>query len=290
MTENLALQLKEHAKTIGVDILKVAPVSRFDGVSKEHHPSSIFPEATCVVVIAKRIVRGALRGVEEGTHFDAYHMYGRSWLNNRNLAMSTLKTAEFLEENGWESIPIPNIPSQMPSLGIPVREGQPAPNVLVNLEEAAVRAGMGEIGFCGMLLTPEFGPRQRLQAIITDAPLDADPILTEPVCNMCITKSSVCPNDAISMDNFTVLNICGKEMKVANIDHSICKKCKNGAAPAMFYTDGPVDRGAALCTRSCIESLEQSGSIQNTFRNPFRQRPAWGVVTKETLLNSSEEK
>ncbi len=290
MSSELTSQVKEHSVSVGADLVGIAPIERFDGLDRQHHPASIFPEARSVVVIGKRIVRGALRGVEEGTHFDAYYLYGRTWLNNRNLAMSTLKTAEFLEENGWEAIPIPNIPTQMPVMGVAVREGQPAPNVLIDLEDAAVRSGIGEIGFCGLLLTPQFGPRQRLQAIITDAPLEGEPLLAEPVCNMCIESNNICPNGAIAADRFETMEICGKQMRVGSVDHSICRKCKNGACPSMFYTDGPMDRLAAICTRSCIESLEHSGSVANTFHNRFRQRPAWGIVTAETALGDLEDK
>ncbi len=288
MSEDFTSQFKELAASVGADLVKIASIDRFEGISKQNHPASIFPEAKSVVVIAKRIVRGVLRGIEEGTQFDSYHLYGRTWLNNRNLAMSTLKVAEFLEENGWEAIPLPNIPFQMPTMGIPVREGQPAPNVLIDMDDAAVRAGMGEIGFCGMLLTPEFGPRQRLQAIITDAPLDADPILEDPICSGCKEHATYCPMGAINADSVKTICICGKEMPVASIDHSICKSCKNGACPSMFYPDGPADRNAAICTRSCIQFLEESGKVSNAFHNPFRQRPAWGFVTKETRLGAGE--
>ncbi len=47
---------------------------------------------------------------------------------------------------------------------------------------AATRAGLGEFGYNNVVLTPEYGPRQRFNSIITDAPLPADPLIEEPVC------------------------------------------------------------------------------------------------------------
>jgi epoxyqueuosine reductase QueG len=56
---------------------------------------------------------------------------------------------------------------------------------------AATRAGLGEFGYNNLVLTREFGPRQRFNSIITDAELIPDPLITEPVClrdkcNLCL--------------------------------------------------------------------------------------------------------
>ena len=139
-------QLRDYAPCAGADLLAISPIGRFDDFPTEKHPASIFPEVRSVLVIGKRIVRGALRGVEEGTQFDLYRQYGRDWLNNRVLATVTFRIAEFLEDNGWEAVPLPNLPPEVPPMGIPVRAGQPAPNVMLDFDDAAVRAGLGEIG------------------------------------------------------------------------------------------------------------------------------------------------
>jgi ferredoxin len=47
---------------------------------------------------------------------------------------------------------------------------------------AATRAGLGEFGYNNVVLTREFGPRQRFNSIITDAPLIADPLIDAPIC------------------------------------------------------------------------------------------------------------
>jgi len=47
---------------------------------------------------------------------------------------------------------------------------------------AATRAGLGEFGYNNVVLTREFGPRQRFNSIITDAELLPDPLITEPIC------------------------------------------------------------------------------------------------------------
>ena len=281
---DLSSALRPRARELGADLLGVAPIDRFDELPPDRRPRSIFPEARSVLVIGKRVTRGALRGVEEGTQFQLYHLYGRDWLNNRVLATATLRIAQVLEDNGWEAVPLPNLPPEVPPLGMAVRPGQPAPNVMLDFDDAAVRAGVGEIGYCGLLLTPQYGPRQRLQIILTDAALEPNPLLTEPVCDRCRDHASFCPLGAISPAGETILSICGKEMPVAAIDYAKCATCDNGAGPNPYHSSGRPDRMAALCTRSCIQYLEANGRVTNTFHQPFRKREPWGVVEERRML------
>jgi epoxyqueuosine reductase len=47
---------------------------------------------------------------------------------------------------------------------------------------AATRAGLGEFGYNNIVLTPQFGPRQRFNSIITEAELAPNPLIEEPIC------------------------------------------------------------------------------------------------------------
>jgi epoxyqueuosine reductase QueG len=261
--------LKRFAKEIRVDLIGVADIERFKDVPPEHSPSSIFPEAKSVIVVGRRITRGSLRGIEEGTNFDLYAIYGRDWLNNRILAMATFKIGEFLEDNGWEAVPIPDLPPEVPPLGIPVREGQPAPNVMLDVIDCALKAGLGEIGHCGFFLTPEFGPRQRFQVILTDLQLEPDPLFDGKVCDY-PSCQGFCPLGAIS--------------STGEIDYKKCNMCKNGAFPNPYHSSGKPDRLGAICARSCLDHLERNNLIKNSFQNPFRTKPAWKVIEERRIM------
>ncbi len=276
--DQLTSALKEHARKNGADLIGIASIERFAAVAPQYHPASIFPEARSVVVVGRRITRGTLRGVEEGTQLGIYNMYGVDWLDNRFVALTTFRLAEFLEDNRWEAVPLAPLPAQIPPSGIPVRPGAPAPNVLIDIEQAAVRAGLGEIGYCGIFLSPQFGPRQRFQAIITDAVLEPDPLLAAPVCTRCQDLAKICPLGALHSDGETMLDIAGKKMPVACIDHSVCRSCKNGARLSPYHKDVPPDRLAALCTRTCIVQLEKQGTLATGFESPFRKRAPWAAV------------
>ena len=275
---DLTSALKKHAQASGADLVGIAGIERFSGVQPQHDPRCIFPEVKSVIVLGRRITRGTLRGIEEGTQFNSYQLYGYDWLDNRFIAITTFRTAEFLEDNGWEAVPLVPLPPEIPPMGVSVKPDLPPPNVLVDIEAAAVRAGLGEIGYAGFVLTPQFGPRQRFQAILTDAVLEPDPLCSEPICDRSPeTHAGFCPLGAIDPAREETVTICGKDATVARIDYARCRRCENGARPNLYHSAGKPDRLGAACVRSCLIHLEETGKLGNTFRTPFRKRPPWVV-------------
>ena len=76
---------------------------------------------------------------------------------------------------------------------------------VISTRHAAVKAGLGIFGKSRLLLTPRFGPRQRLAAIVTDLELEPDAPISDaeaaricpPGCRACI---EACPGKAISTE------------------------------------------------------------------------------------------
>ena len=268
------------AKEIGIDLIGFASRSRFEGVDPQHDPFSIFPEGKTVIMIGKRICRGALRGVEEGTNFGDYSLFGRNWLEDEFLSVGCYDLVRMLEDNGWEACPIFPNPSELGPQGVSVAEGRPEPNVYPDFDYAAVACGLGEIGLNGIFLSPKFGSRQRFHMIITDAEIEETPLFEGSICDGCGECARSCPMGAIDTDNLTEIDICGKKMKVASINYDICRICKNGACKNRFADFARPDRIPALCNRTCICHLESKGELENKFERPFRQRDAWVVEYK----------
>jgi hypothetical protein len=277
------------AQSIRCDLLGIAPIERFAGLPPERHPSSIFPEAKSVVVVGKRIPRGTLRGVEEGTQFFTYHLYGQAWVEDRFLALTALRLSEFLEDHRWEAVPLFNLPPEMGPMGVPVREGQPAPNVLLDFDDAAVRAGLGEIGYLRTFVSPEFGTRQRFFLILTDAELEPTPLPTTDVCPRKKEFARFCPLGAIDPTTEETVEICGRRMPVAGIDFAKCAVCQNGARPNLRHPSGAPDRLAAVCLRTYYDHLERAGRLTRTFAQPFRQRPTWVIADGQTRDEANYE-
>ena len=276
-TQNIKQIVEQAAKKIGIDLIGFASKKRFEGVDAQHNPFSIFPEGKTVIMLGKRVCRGALRGIEEGTNFGDYNRFGKNWLEDEFLAIACYDLVNVIEDNGWEACPLFPNPSELGPQGVSVADGRPSPNVYPDFDYAAVACGLGEIGMNGIFLSQKFGPRQRFHMIITDAEIEETPLFEGTVCDACGKCAASCPLGAIDVQNTKEIDICGKKMTVASIDYDICRSCKNGACPNRMASTARPDRMAALCNRTCICHLEEEDTLDNKFENTFRQREAWSV-------------
>lgn len=287
MNELISL-INEAVKKEGIDLIGFAPKERFDSLDERKNPFTVFPEGKTVIMIGKRICRGALRGVEEGTNFGDYNLFGKNWLEDEFLSLACYNLVNVIEDAGWEAVPLFPNPTDIAPTGVSVARGRAAPNVFPDFDFAAVASGIAEIGLNGLVMTPKFGTRQRFHMIITDAELPATPLLEKSVCDECGKCAEACPLGAIDVNNTEIVDVCGKKMKVAKIDYSKCRICKNGACKNRFSPALPPDRMAALCTRTCIAHLENIDTLSNKFETPFRKRAAWAInengstVTRDT--------
>jgi len=125
-----AAAVKQAARDAGADLVGIASPDRFAEVPPERSPLSIFPDAKSIIVVGRRITRGSLRGVEEGTHFNSFHLFGYHSLDSDFLALTTFSLVSALEDRGWEATPLFPYPPEAHPQGVPVREGQPGPNVI----------------------------------------------------------------------------------------------------------------------------------------------------------------
>lgn len=276
-SESMRTYVMDAAKRIGIDLIGFASRDRFDGVDAQHNPFSIFPEAKTVIMIGKRICRGALRGVEEGSNFGDYALFGKNWLEDEFLSIACYDLVNAIEDQGYEACPLFPNPSEIHPSGVSVAEGRPEPNVFPDFDYAAVACGLGEIGFNGIFMTKKFGTRQRFHMILTDAEIQPTPIFEGTVCDRCGKCALSCPLGAIDTENTREVEICGKKMTVATINYDLCRTCKNGACPNRFADYARPDRIAALCNRTCLAHLEERETLENKFEIPFRQREAWAI-------------
>ena len=109
--------------------------------------------------------------------------------------------AIFLEKAGYASTYLPTTYGQTLSWPGNYRWDFPKPPrgfAPFSHKHAAVAAGLGRFGLNNLLLTPQYGSRQRLVSIITRAPLVADPVIAEPLClgEECALCLKTCPAGA----------------------------------------------------------------------------------------------
>ena len=271
-----AKDVKNYAKSKGADLIGIAPVERFADLPADKSPLSIFPECKSVIVIGRRILRGSIRGVEEGTNFGSTSLFGYHWLEDHFIARTTYDLTCFIENEGSEAVPLFGYTEDGMPTGAPVAPGKPAPNVIVDTDFAAHAAGLGELGLGGFFITPEFGTRQRFAFILTDAELEYDSVIEKKICVDCDACVKICPFGAI--DNRKVKKTGDSSISVssATIDYSVCNSCPNGVMHGRGRGSRP-DRIAALCGRTCMVKLEESGTCSNKFENKFRKRSTWAL-------------
>lgn len=287
---NLKAKITESAKKIGIDLIGFASKARFSDVDAQHNPFSIFPEAKTVIMVGKRICRGALRGIEEGTNFGDYTLFGKNWLEDEFLSIACYDLVNALEDMGWEACPIFPNPAEIGPQGVSVAEGRVAPNVYPDFDYAAVACGLGEIGLNGIFLSDKFGSRQRFHMILTDAEIEETPLFDGKICDGCGKCAEVCPYGTIDIENTVNFDVAGKVMKVANINYDICRTCKNGACENRLEKFAKPDRIAALCNRTCLCHLEDNGELENKFERPFRTSEYWSIGEKNTAWQNETEK
>lgn len=71
----------------------------------------------------------------------------------------------------------------------------------------AIDAGLGELGRLGLLVTPEFGPQQRICKVFTDLPLQPDQPIDfgiQKLCEGCNMCAHACPARAIKFGERTI--------------------------------------------------------------------------------------
>ena len=238
MSTLTAQKVKDFALAKGLDLVGVANIERFKGAPTRMHPAEIMPEAKSVIVVARRILRGNWRGIEEGTYWPTYTYFGyHGLLNSFFIVRPLYETCCFIEDFGYEAFPyFPSGPEHVPPRE-PLRPGAVAHDVDLAIRIAGVAAGIGEFGWAKVFLTKKFGPRVRLHAIITDAELEPDPLM-EPgtLCTKCMACVGGCPSKAIPhiKDGKTVkIQIEDKVYEWGDVQMGRCTLSYHGGDPSV---------------------------------------------------------
>jgi hypothetical protein len=174
-----------------------------------------------VVVIASRIPEGIcdVHGSyeQEGKTIGPYAWYSYP-IVNWFISWAAMQVSRRLEDKGYRALPFP-------PTGFAYHHAKSEYPDFMH-KHAAVAAGLGELGLNRLFLTPQFGAHQRLVSIITDAPLEADPMYSGPklcdpkACNETCIK--ICPMKAFT-DKVISVRIGDNVYEYRDLDSDLCK-------------------------------------------------------------------
>ena len=225
-----ASHIKEIAKKAGADMCGIAPIERMKNAPPEMNPGLLWPDVKSIVGFVFRIPRGVQRGIEEGTQFYQYPSMAYGGINEILAPATLYHVGKAIEDEGYEAFVYRNTGARgcvsdmdgsvgatlSPEEQIEVNEHaknstahhrsveftratRPGENVPPDLQFqfriCAVACGLGEIGWSKMLLTPQYGPLQRVAFLFTDAEFDEyDEIYHgKPLCRKCGACVRECP-------------------------------------------------------------------------------------------------
>ena len=178
------------ARPDGVDLAGVSSVGRFNDLPEENRPTALLPKAESVIVLGSQLFQvltkklTAVRKIGEVSFRDFYNAHNETVLND--LQQTGYRLARYLTNQGFPSI----------NIGLDLTDYRTI-RAPISFKYAAVQAGLGVIGKSGLLITPQYGPRVKLSAVVTEAALQETPRVDGDVCGDCDICIKVCPSGAL---------------------------------------------------------------------------------------------
>ena len=193
--------VKKAIQVQGIDLVGIADAQDLMLAHPPRPATALMPSARSVIVMAVAHSLGAV-----------YSPDIMLWTRNKMQASRLLdetadKVGRMLESEGFLSLPVSadkpvEIFKHNPETGRKFLQTRTLG--FLSLKHAAISCGMGALGRNNLLLTPEFGPHQRLCAIITEAPLTNDPGRELNLCKDCGKCEQACPSGALKAGRYNV--------------------------------------------------------------------------------------
>ena len=204
--------IKEKAKELGATVCGIGKV--YDEPNPQRDPKMILPNAKCIIGFGFAVPKGLYQAMENGNQYYTYTTMGVKYIDEEMAEIFLLKIGGMIENEGYDAClqkAIPNLrikgdkttnPEVLDTYelihAVPVEEGKPEPDVIIDFGKAAKACGLGEMGLNGKIINKEHGPFMRYCFIITDAPLEVDDVKEESICDKCGACIEACPGNAVS--------------------------------------------------------------------------------------------
>ena len=186
--------LREISMRLGADLFGVASVDALNDAPLGHRPTDILPNAKSIIVLGMKMLDAQTDVLPtDGDYFGVsprQKMFkGHNTFISQELDRVGYAVARVLEKKGFKAY------HQMASAG---GTDERYLMGLLSLKHLAVQAGLGVFGHNSLLITPQYGPRVRLTAIVTNAELQPYTPLDKNFCEDCENPCiSLCPVKAL---------------------------------------------------------------------------------------------
>ena len=206
--------IKAKARELGASVCGIGKV--YEESDPQRDPRQILPNAKCIIGFGFVIPKTLFNVMNRDVQYYTYTTLGVKYPDEELAEIFLLKIGGMIENEGYDAClqkSIPNLrikgdkttnPEVMDTYelihAVPVAEGKPTPDVIIDFGKAAKTCGIGERGLSGKILNEKYGPYIRYCFIITDAPLDTDEPISTPICDGCGECRKACPGNAISED------------------------------------------------------------------------------------------
>ena len=206
--------IKEKARELGAAICGIGKI--YEEKNPQRDPRMILPAAKCIIGFGFMVPKGLYKAMEQGNQYYTYTTIGVKYIDEELAEIFLLKMGGLIENHGYDAClqkTVPNLrikgdkdtnPEVMDTYelihAVPVSDGKPAPDVIIDFGKAAKACGLGEVGLNGKIINRQYGPFMRYCFIITDAPLECDEELTETICDKCGACIKACPGNAVTKE------------------------------------------------------------------------------------------
>jgi epoxyqueuosine reductase len=181
-----AKDVKDKALEFGADLVGIADGEAVGARAVTEH------DCGRAIVLAIRVQAGSSRILP----WNDRNKYYNDELSLTALEEASLELVYWLEDAGYPAVIVP------PTHVDPWRYGgDPGKHqgTLISLPHAAVEAGLGTLGLNLQLLTPEYGPRVLLTAVLSSLDVECDRPMAEALCHgpQCGRCLKACPGDVV---------------------------------------------------------------------------------------------
>ncbi len=252
-----------------VDKIGIASVETVEKVPNSLNLRKILPGAKSLIVLLAHILDEVVKLAGKPPAEDGVSYTFLRYQTIREMFWAADDLARWLSLKGECSIPLLDLALK----SFPTSGG--TPDLRAN-SPFAVAAGLGELGLSGLLLTPEYGPRQRFCFLLTTAELPETAYNGPALCTKCGKCADACPVRALDTKKLEKISIGNREYLQYARQETRCRWARSlGMVPeagnfCIGWKDPKLPVPDKLTEEQVKESLQHKDPIQvRLYRNPL---------------------